>query len=81
MLSIYSVKVEIERIRNDKKNNTNILLKKKEIPNTCFNLINPLAWFVQNNNAQTTPSLRSSSGADLKVKLMLDRRLRRQEIL
>jgi len=40
--------------------------------NKCFNLINPLAWFVQNNNAQTTPSLRSSSGADLKVKPMLE---------
>jgi len=26
---------------------------------------------VQNNNAQTMPSLRSSSGADLKVKPML----------
>jgi len=39
--------------------------------NTCFNLINPLAWFVQNNNAQTTPILRSSSGTDLKVKPML----------
>ena len=36
--------------------------------NTCFNLINPLAWFVQNNNAQTTPS---PSGTDLKVKPML----------
>jgi len=35
-----------------------------------------LSWFVQNNNAQTTPSLRSSSGADLKVKPMLDGRYR-----
>jgi len=32
---------------------------------------------VQNNNAQTTPSLRNSSGADLKVKPMLDRRFAR----
>jgi hypothetical protein len=40
-------------------------------PNNCFNLINPLSWFVQNNNAQTTPS---PSGADLKVKPMLDAR-------
>jgi len=41
-------------------------------PNTCFNLINPLAWFVQKSHAQTTPSLRSSSGTDLKVKPMLE---------
>ena len=47
-------------------------------PNNCFNLINPLSWFVQNNNAQTTPSLRNSSGTDLKVKPMLDGRLRRK---
>ena len=40
--------------------------------NKFFNLINPLAWFVQNNNAQTMPSLRNSSGADLKVKPMLE---------
>ena len=46
--------------------------QKSKKANTCFNLINPLSWFVQNNNAQTTPSLRSSSGADLKVKPMLD---------
>ncbi len=44
---------------------------KKEEPNTCFNLINPLSWFVQERRAQTTPSLRSSSGADIKVKPML----------
>ena len=33
-----------------------------------------MSWFVQKSHAQTTPSLRSSSGADLKVKLMLDGR-------
>jgi hypothetical protein len=54
-----------------------ICLRKTEKPNTCFNLVNPLSWFVQNNNAQTTPSLRivatqRRSGADLKVKPMLD---------
>ena len=40
--------------------------------NTCFNLINPLAWFVQEQQCtnHAKPSLRS--GADLKVKLMLD---------
>jgi len=36
-----------------------------------------LSWFVQNNNAQTTPS---PSGTDLKVKPMLDGRLRRKKI-
>jgi len=46
------------------------------MPNKCFNLINPLSWFLQNNNAKTTPSLRSSSGADLKVKPMLEWRSR-----
>jgi len=35
-----------------------------------------LAWFVQNSHAQTTPILRSSSGADLKVKPMLEGRYR-----
>jgi len=50
--------------------------------NTCFNLINPLAWFVQNNNAKTTPSLRAllrdeRSGADLKVNQMLGGRASR----
>jgi len=45
---------------------------KKKMPNKCFNLINPLAWFVRKSHAQTTPSLRSSSGTDLKVKPMLD---------
>ena len=39
--------------------------------NTCFNLINPLAWFLRKDHARTMPSLRSSSGADLKVKPML----------
>jgi len=39
--------------------------------NNCFNLINPLARFVQNNNAQNAPS---PSGTDLKVKPMLGRR-------
>ena len=43
--------------------------RNKISPNTRFNLINPLSWFVQNNNAQTTPS---PSGTDLKVKPMLD---------
>ena len=42
--------------------------------NNRFNLINPLAWFVQKSHAQTMPSLRSNSGADLKVKPMLDGR-------
>jgi len=45
---------------------------KKDSANNCFNLINPLAWFVQKSHAQTMPSLRSSSGADLKVKPMLE---------
>jgi len=35
---------------------------------------------VQKSHAQTTPSLRSSSGADLKVKPMLEGRLRRKKI-
>jgi len=48
------------------------LMCTKLSPNTCFNLINPLAWFVQNNNAQTMPSPRNSSGADLMVKPMLE---------
>jgi len=30
-----------------------------------------LSWFLRENHAKTTPSLRSSSGADLKVKPML----------
>jgi len=38
-----------------------------------------LAWFVQKSHAQTMPSLRSSSGADLKVKPMLAGRLRRHQ--
>jgi hypothetical protein len=40
-------------------------------PNTCFNLVNPLSWFVQEQQCtnHAKPSLRS--GADLKVKLML----------
>jgi len=51
-------------------------ISRTEKPNTCFNLINPLSWFVQKSHAQTTPSLRivatqRSSGADLKVKPML----------
>jgi len=52
-------------------------MRDQKAPNNCFNLINPLAWFVQNNNAQTTPSLRSSSGTDLKVKPMLGGRAKR----
>jgi len=49
----------------------------KEKPNNCFNLINPLSWFLLEDDAKTTPSLRfvatqRSEGADLKVKLMLD---------
>ena len=40
--------------------------------NTCFNLINPLSWFVQEQQCtnHAKPSLRS--GADLKVKPMLE---------
>jgi len=30
-----------------------------------------LAWFLREDNARTMPSLRSSSGTDLKVKPML----------
>ena len=48
------------------------ILYKEKMPNKSFNLINPLSWFVQKSHAQTTPSLRSSSGADLKVKPMLE---------
>jgi hypothetical protein len=39
--------------------------EKRKISNKSFNLINPLARFVQNNNAQNAPS---PSGTDLKVK-------------
>ncbi len=54
----------------------------KALPNTCFNLINPLSWFLHEDHAKTTPSLRivatqRSSGADLKVKPMLDASCRR----
>ena len=42
--------------------------QKKAASNKRFNLINPLARFVQNNNAQNAPS---PSGTDLKVKPML----------
>ncbi|MHB8131600.1 MAG: hypothetical protein ACYDEX_21675, partial [Mobilitalea sp.] len=42
--------------------------------NNRFNLINPLSWFLREDHAKTTPSLRSSSGPDLKVKPMLGRR-------
>jgi len=41
---------------------------KKGDPNTCFNLINPLSWFLLKDYAKTTPS---PSGTDLKVKPML----------
>jgi len=43
-----------------------IILKKH---NKCFNLINPLSWFLLKDYAKTTPS---PSGADLKVKPMLE---------
>jgi len=51
------------------------------LPNKCFNLINPLSWFLREDHAKTTPSLRivatqRSSGADLKVKPMLEWRSR-----
>jgi hypothetical protein len=46
------------------------------ISNKSFNLINPLSWFLREDYAKTTPSLRNSSGADLKVKPMLERRSR-----
>jgi len=46
-------------------------IEKEKKSNNCFNLINPLAWFLREDHAKTTPSLRSSSGADLKVKPML----------
>jgi len=49
--------------------------------NKCFNLINPLSWFLREDNARTTPSLRSSSGTDLKVKPMLERRSRAGRII
>jgi len=39
--------------------------------NKSFNLINPLSWFLREDHAKTTPSLRNSSGTDLKVKPML----------
>ena len=41
--------------------------------NTCFNLINPLSWFLREDYARTTPS---PSGTDLKVKPMLGGRYR-----
>jgi hypothetical protein len=52
-------------------------MKIKKMPNKCFNLINPLAWFVQEQQCtnHAKPSLRS--GADLKVKPMLGRRASR----
>ena len=40
-------------------------------PNNCFNLINPLSWFLREDDAKTTPS---PSGTDLKVKPVLDLR-------
>jgi hypothetical protein len=45
--------------------------------NNCFNLINPLAWFLREDHAKTMPS---PSGTDLKVKPMLGGRLRRKMI-
>jgi len=39
--------------------------------NKCFNLINPLSWFLLKDCAKTTPS---PSGTDLKVKPMFDGR-------
>jgi len=44
---------------------------KKKKANNCFNLINPLAWFVQEQQCtnHAKPSFRS--GTDLKVKQML----------
>ncbi|MHB0897515.1 MAG: hypothetical protein ACYC1A_08215 [Spirochaetales bacterium] len=42
---------------------------KKKRPNNCFNLINPLAWFLREDHARTTPS---PSGTDLKVKPTLE---------
>ena len=44
----------------------NFLLKKWH--NNRFNLANPLAWFLREDGARTTPS---PAGADLKVKRML----------
>jgi len=43
----------------------------KKAQNKCFNLINPLSWFLLKNYAKTTPS---PSGTDLKVKPMLEGR-------
>jgi len=37
-----------------------------------------LSWFLQNNNAKTTPILRYAQEQALKVKPMLDGRLRRK---
>jgi len=50
-----------------------------ETPNTCFNLVNPLSWFVQEQQCtnHAKPSLRS--GADLKVKPMLGGRASRAQ--
>ena len=42
--------------------------------NKCFNLVNPLSWFLLEDHAKTTPS---PSGTDLKVKPMLGGRASR----
>ena len=44
-------------------------LNNKKKSNNRFNLTNPLAWFLREDNARTTPS---PTGTDLKVKRMLD---------
>jgi len=49
------------------------LLFEPKPANNCFNLINPLARFVQKSHAQNAPS---PSGTDLKVKPMLEWRSR-----
>ena len=53
--------------------------KERRLSNNRFNLTNPLAWFLREDDARTTPS---PAGTDLKVKRMLyGRRIRgaRQE--
>ena len=61
-------KTAIRRVIRIKIKNKLKIRVARDKSNKCFNLINPLSWFLLEDHAKTTPSLRSSSGADLKVK-------------
>ena len=54
-----------------------LYIEEEKTPNKSFNLINPLARFVQKSHAQNAPN---PSGTDLKVKPMLEGRYRADTI-